>query len=375
MTVETRRVTALDGLRGWAALSVMFCHMMQTSPSIWAAFTETSHANVSKFSISEILTYTPLHLFWAGGEAVALFFVLSGYVLAAGFWSGDGPSYKSFVIRRIFRIYPAFLVVCVLAWLAATVVESHSVAGVSVWFYQYWHRPGGIVNLLPALFMGYGVHLNLIPPTWSLVCEMRISLIFPMIIWLMRRTGPWLLPAAVVVSAAFKLAEQHFHLSLAATLWLTTGAQLWLFVLGAELNRRGPGLAARVGSLGPIASWSLFGLALMMLIARWIAPLPLPLCYLLSGLGAGALIVLAAGGGGIGRVLDSRLSQLFGKLSYSLYLVHFPVLAVLVYGLAPRAPLWVALALTPVVTIAMAAVLQRAVERPFIRFGRVLTTR
>lgn len=370
--IETRRVTSLDGLRGWAALSVMFCHMMQLSPPIWAAFSSVSHRGWPYHSFAEVLTFSPLHLFWAGGEAVALFFVLSGYVLSAAFWAGGNPAYKGFLIRRVFRIYPAFLIVCVLAWLAAKVISQHPAPGTSAWFFQYWKKPNGLDELIPAVFMGFGPHLNLIPPTWSLVCEIRISVIFPCLIWLMRRAGFWLFPVAVIVSAAFKLAEQKLHADPAATLWLTTGAQLWLFVLGAELNRRTPWLMERARSMPPAAAWAVFTVGLLMLIARWVAPLPLPVCYFLSGLGAGVLIVVAIIGGPVTHMLDSRLSQTLGKLSYSLYLLHFPVLAALVYGLTPWLPLWVALVLTPPMTLALAAVSQAFIERPFIRLGRTL---
>lgn len=362
---ENFRIAALDGLRGWAALSVMFNHMAQVLPSIWAAFLNEPHG-----WLAHLITYTPAHLFWAGGEAVVLFFVLSGYVLSAPFWHGAGQSYPTFLIRRVFRIYPAFLAACVMAHIVAELVVYHPIPGTSSWFDAYWRRPSGLTDLISAALMGYGPHLNLNPALWSLICEMRISVVFPMIIWLMRRVGLWLLPATTVISAICKLAQLHSTLGPAADLWMTTGAQVWLFVLGAELSRRTPLIIEITKSLRPIVCKFVLTMGLSMLIARWITPLPLPLSYFLSGLGAAILIASAVAFRTVAQPLSSTLSQFLGKCSYSLYLFHFPVLAGLAYALTPNLPLWLALALTPPMAVAVARVSFAFIERPFVRYGR-----
>jgi len=359
------RITSLDGLRGWAALSVMFNHMAQVSPAIWAAFLNEPHSR-----LSNVITYTPLHLFWAGGEAVVLFFVLSGYVLSAPYWLEAGQSYPTFLIRRIFRIYPAFLVSCVVTHIAAGLAVYHPISGASSWFDAYWRRTGSLTDLASAALMGYGPHLNLNPALWSLICEMRISIVFPVIISLMRRIGLWLLPITVVISAICKLTQQHSTFGPTADLWITTGAQLWLFVLGAELARRTPLIIEVVRGMPSLVSMLIMTFGLLMLIARWITPLPLPVSYLLSGFGAATLIAGAVAFQSAAHLLSSTLSQFLAKCSYSLYLFHFPVLAALAYTLTPRRPLWLALTFTPPLAIALARISFARIERPFIRYGR-----
>jgi peptidoglycan/LPS O-acetylase OafA/YrhL len=361
------RIASLDGLRGWAALSVMFNHMAQVLPFIWAAFSNEPHSR-----LAHLITFTPAHLFWAGGEAVALFFVLSGYVLSAPYWQGVGRSYPTFLIRRVFRIYPAFLASCIFAHVAADLATYHPIPDASSWFNAYWHKPSGMADLISAALMGYGPQLNLNPALWSLVCEMRISVVFPIIIWLMRRTGLWLLPATTVISAVCKLAQQDSTLGPAADLWMTTGAQVWLFVLGAELSRRTPLIVEAMKSRTPIVSTFIIAFGLLMLIARWITPLPLPISYFLSGLGAATLIASAVALSLVAKSMSWTFSQFLGKCSYSLYLFHFPVLAGLAYTLTPHLPLWLAIALTPPVAVALARVDFAIIERPFIRYGRLL---
>jgi peptidoglycan/LPS O-acetylase OafA/YrhL len=362
------RIAALDGLRGWAAVSVMLNHIVQVLPSIWAAFLNEPHG-----SLAHLITYTPVHLIWAGGEAVVLFFVLSGYVLSAPYWQGAGQSYPTFLVRRVFRIYPAFLASCVISHIVAELAVYHPIAGASSWFSAYWHRPSGLSDLISAALMGYGPQLNLNPALWSLICEMRISVVFPVIIWLMRRTGSWLLPVTTAFSAICKLvAQQHSTWGPAADLWMTTGAQVWLFVLGAELARRTPLIIEAMKSMPPIVTTFIFTSGLSMLIARWITPLPLPISYFLSGLGAATLIAGAVALRSVAQTLSSAPSQFLGRCSYSLYLFHFPVLAALAYALTPHLPLWFALTLTPPVAVAVARLSFAVIERPCMRHGRFL---
>lgn len=61
------RFDQIDSIRGLAALSVVISHLSLVIPNVY---------------IVQKLKNTPLHIFWAGHEAVILFFILSGFVLA-----------------------------------------------------------------------------------------------------------------------------------------------------------------------------------------------------------------------------------------------------------------------------------------------------
>jgi uncharacterized membrane protein len=73
------RVRSLDGLRGVAALIVVVHHALLTSPTLARVNYGAVPGSVHGFLWW--MTYTPLHLIWAGPEAVFVFFVLSGFVL------------------------------------------------------------------------------------------------------------------------------------------------------------------------------------------------------------------------------------------------------------------------------------------------------
>ena len=78
---QSNRIHSLDSLRGIAALIVLFHHCLLMTPLFYAAHYNEPYDNgwVSLF------TNTILHTFWAGSEAVLLFFILSGFVLAIPF--------------------------------------------------------------------------------------------------------------------------------------------------------------------------------------------------------------------------------------------------------------------------------------------------
>lgn len=71
---------SFDGLRGVAAVVVLIHHSLLTVPSLASAYYPTTVTAIA-WSKSWLITYTPLHLIWAGTEAVCLFFILSGFVL------------------------------------------------------------------------------------------------------------------------------------------------------------------------------------------------------------------------------------------------------------------------------------------------------
>jgi peptidoglycan/LPS O-acetylase OafA/YrhL len=88
------RLPELDGLRGLAALTVFFSHVIGLFPGHEA------------FRVQK----TPLHILWDGNAAVVFFFLLSGYVLALPFVDAGRRAIRpaSFIIKRLFRLYPAY---------------------------------------------------------------------------------------------------------------------------------------------------------------------------------------------------------------------------------------------------------------------------
>jgi Predicted acyltransferases len=108
-TGRRERIASLDGLRGIAALTVVLHHVVLASvPSLADAFKNQSvHGG-----LGWAMLYTPLHIVWAGPEAVCVFFVLSGYVLALPYLRTRFEP-RSYYPRRFVRVFlPVWGVCC-----------------------------------------------------------------------------------------------------------------------------------------------------------------------------------------------------------------------------------------------------------------------
>ena len=93
------RLTSLDGLRGLVALDVLIHRALLTLASPYYAGT-ASLGRPAWFA-----TCTPLHILWAGTEAVYLFFVLSGIGLTIPLLRIDNFSWAAYFPKLIVRLY------------------------------------------------------------------------------------------------------------------------------------------------------------------------------------------------------------------------------------------------------------------------------
>ncbi len=140
-----------------------------------------------------------------GASAVILFFVLSGYCLTLPFLhNGLKGRITAFYIRRFFRIYPAFLVSMLLVLVCCSFFQSTGVGGT---FLAKWEGWGGFFDLPTlvkhALLIYPGDEFNRFNPVvWSLVVEMKMSLIFPVLLYLtLKLRFRILMPCLVILLA------------------------------------------------------------------------------------------------------------------------------------------------------------------------------
>ena len=173
------RYRQLDSLRGLGALSVFVAHFI--SLKMASPLLNTLHQ-------------TPLGILCNGTAALMLFFVLSGFVLSLPFVGNQRPlKLSEFYIKRVFRIYPAYIFAIILAVLLKQFVfDKHGLAPYSNWLNNFWNwtwdkdSPKEIIKTL--LLIGPDFKINYIdPPIWSMVIEMKMSIILPFFILIVAR--------------------------------------------------------------------------------------------------------------------------------------------------------------------------------------------
>ncbi|MBB5030488.1 acyltransferase family protein [Prosthecobacter vanneervenii] len=345
------RIIALDALRVIAAFIVLAQHFRLVFELNWPEWLRKG-------------------LFDSKG-AVMLFFVLSGYVLALSLGSRlpSFMAYVKFVVRRLFRLFPVYWAALLLAFAVLWCVQKHGagqVTGLPAWFldsrdmqWKQW--------LLQSTLVAPGMKSDFsLPTVWTLMTEAKVSMVFPLLAWVILRSPGWLagaLVAALVLGSAWL--DQHV---------VGTAAFLGMFALGTLLCRLPSTAWSR---LNQAAWWGLMllGLGLYAAISwRYVMP-SIWLGYYLCGLGS--LIFIA---GTIHwprmRSLLTRLQQLLRvDLSYSIYILHYPVLVALkkLCGSAiPASPL-LAFMLALGLTVGLGLLLHFTIEMPAIELGRRLT--
>ena len=101
------KLTALDGIRGWAVFMVFMLHF---APAARVYFGEESQWRVGLQTVHKFFAYTPFFGTNGGNLGVDLLFILSG-LLIFGSLHNRKQRFSSFILRRYQRLLPAHLVV------------------------------------------------------------------------------------------------------------------------------------------------------------------------------------------------------------------------------------------------------------------------
>lgn len=290
----------------------------------------------------------------AGGfVGVDVFFVLSGYLISGLLIqeidaSGDFR-FAAFYARRLRRLVPALLfmllVTCVLAWLLLIPLDqlgqAKAASGAALWLSNFYFAFSNLNYFSP------DAKSNLFLHTWSLGVEEQFYIVWPLLIMLV--AGAWQGAKRKPRTTRLKIAMPVvFVLSLGLCLWWTSHAphlafymmpsRAWQFALGALVfayfgsPREPESASANPTSPGRIvlslAGW--LGIAMILLAAAILndhTAYPGAWALLPS---IGAALAIAAGSTatrfGVDRLLSLRFLQNLGRISYSWYLWHWPVL-------------------------------------------------
>lgn len=167
----SKRIYFLDSLRGIAAVTVVAAHLSGT-------FKEESFTKA---------LFEPL-----GRSAVILFFLLSGIALSLALKNKSQftwQDYAAFLVKRICRIYLPFLAIILLTECLFFSFTPTGIPSLSTWFNNVGLDALQWKVFLENVFM-VGENVDRIDPViWSLIVELRISLIFPIFYYLVKRKG------------------------------------------------------------------------------------------------------------------------------------------------------------------------------------------
>jgi len=296
-----------------------------------------------------VLTVFANHLTgWPTGGfiGVDVFFVISGFLITGNLLrmaeTTGTVSFTSFYWNRVRRIVPAATVVLILTYLAATVVfqpfRVHQVGVDALYafvFLSNWHFEA----IGTDYFRAASETVSPIQHYWSLSIEEQFYFVWPAVIFLIsvlvvRKSWPHarrmviagaVMGAIVIASLAWALFETATS---PVSAYFNTFARVWELGVGALLAISAGALARIPAAVKPWLSWA--GLACiaatLYLLTDGAPGFPAPWALLPV---TGAALVIAAGIGGEPEkqaFLRNPVSTYIGDISYSLYLVHWPVI-------------------------------------------------
>ncbi|SMP00149.1 Peptidoglycan/LPS O-acetylase OafA/YrhL, contains acyltransferase and SGNH-hydrolase domains [Thalassovita litoralis] len=285
------------------------------------------------------LAIMPVILFHAGASwlpggfvGVDIFFVISGYLISSlilrEIQAGEF-SFLRFYERRLRRIIPAllgvlFVTVAAFQFIALpdqaqSAAESGIAALLSLSNFWFWRESG---YFAPAAELFPLLH------TWSLAVEEQFYLIFPIVLivfWKLRLRIGMVLVLGALATFAIGLWLSFNKPSVA---YYLLPARAWELLVGAVIASgvfppvKTPALREALSATGlGMILLSIFTIRSDMIFPGWVALLP---CL-------GAAVVIHTGGQSwvANRILAARPMVFVGLLSYSLYLWHWPILALL----------------------------------------------
>ena len=371
----SNHIPGLDGLRALACLAVFGVHFQQTV---------SLTGSIGPFDLARFLEN--------GNTGVALFFILSGFLLSLPFWRSleraePAPRWRTFWIKRAARILPAY-------FLCLTLLVLHN---------RLWEQTGEGTNLLLhylLLFNYSPQHIFAInPPFWTLAVEVQFYALLPLVFLLIAAFPRWFrMPVVVGLAVLAYVAQIGMIQCVPCREWWPWNGQnnvaqnpvftysllahLPHFLLGVlgggghaalQAARRRHFFAVQGGVEGGvwIAAVLVFVILATPLDSQLSIPfgrynLPVvPVLLTLIVLGTSHTILLRA-------LLELTPVRWLGQVSYGVYIYHLPILNVVGrrmqnYGLEVKEHWLVLLVVALALTLAMAALSFYLVERPIFR--------
>lgn len=348
--MENKKLVYLDGLKGLGCVMVYLTHF------VFAFYYGMYHYEPKSChlpgNLDIVIGKSPLNLLFNGNTAVRLFLVLSGYLLCRGFFvTGDRERLKTSAKKRYMRLMPPVLVVNVLIWLCMCLglyhnTEAAALAGSTEWFAGFNAFTPSFFGMLKESLVGcflFGTN-DYNGVLWTLkMLFLGAYLDYALAYFVSGKRWRWILYG---VLAVLLLRTDYLAIYLGYVLcdFMHTG---WKWKEKLSKNRLLLWLAFFVGlyfMCYPSAGFGYEG-------TIWgLLPFVFVNYYHIFGVLCFVFAVLNLEP--VQKFFSLGIFQYLGRISYSLYLIHFLVIATL--------GAWICLQLTPVLGYNLTALLNLA---------------
>jgi len=348
--VKISKIDTLDGLRGLAVLLV-----------IWSHFPQVGNSGLSQ------LFNTLAYYFYTGYFGVDIFFALSGFLITRILIAEKAqglPLLRRFYLKRFLRIFPIFYITIALAGVLIT-----------------WENMDWVAAYLSNYFFSFNPQAHPMRHSWSLCVEEHYYLVWPLLISFLslqssQRVITFVLPVIGILSAVVFL--QGFESPTSENLvYRATNTRILTLSVGSAL-------AFHENSLRNLdKKWMAYALLSILLAFGFmrshyklpiVDQLSAPMVkYLFSSVIAVLSLItflILEGKPGIARAIAvSGPLRYTGKISYGLYLYHYPIFYLMgITESQTEDPVSVMTAATAIVLVfGVASISYRFIEAPLLR--------
>lgn len=348
IVTSKQRIHGPDILRGIAALSVIFFHVLY--------LTGIPHS-------SEYIWITGRFDFF-----VRIFFMISAFSMAYVYTNKINTIHdmKMFYLKRAFRIVPLFYFVIIVNVLIA-ILTRHPIALGEDFFLNALF----VFSLIP------GKHGSLVGGGWSIGIEMIFYILFPFFLVIAGNLRSALITFILLLITSL-ITTNYYNIFLEGKLntfgKLNILAHAQFFMIGFVIYHFWVKFKVHISkSICGI----IFILSFIAMILSFRLQNSIPEEVFISAIGSVMLFVSILG---LPRILDNKVTRYLGLISYSTYLLQFPVISMLSWIGAYRYikthstlgidANFLAGIITVVCVIAISAFTYRFIEMPFRNFGR-----
>lgn len=320
--------------------------------------------------LAVLLAHSGVPWFRGGYVGVDVFFVISGFLITRILWhdlDNSSASLLHFYERRARRILPALalMTTATLAAGCATLgpqrlveVAQSAVASALLVSNVFFLR-------VVRDYFGTDILLQPLLHTWSLAVEEQFYLLFPLVLALIARAGRRrALPLiALICFVSFALAEHAIATGRQQAAFFLLHLRAWEIGVGTILAIACPRSPTNRTVIEALALLAAAAILLPLIVYDGTTPFP-GHAALPPVLGAAALIWLNAGGrSAVGRALSWRPAVFVGRISYSVYLWHWPIMVF--DRVMAGSPTTIRALICVALSLLVGAASWRWIERPF----------
>lgn len=365
---STHRYASLDCLRGLAAFIVLTTHVLSmdrinpeqmTKPIAWLFMVATS-----------------------GTQAVILFFVLSGFSLFILFESLTQLRFPSltFISARWLRLFPVYIFSIVFSiivhWALSQANFTWEHVNIKNWtrgFFITGSAFSAVELLKHALMIGRFDWDSYNHPIWSIVHEMRISILFPVLFYAVKKLRAY----SVLISVLLAVGNDLLYIGRDlrefipyCQSYVASVDYAMFFVWGAAIALYRNGITNFVLRCSKIKLLLVIGISVLLYITN-----PIPMKNIghlllqndLVGVGSCGLIIATLA---LPAIAEISILRWLGKISYSLYLMHYTCISAVFITLNQKVSFSALCVLTIALSLLLSDIVWRVLERPSLNLSR-----